>query len=189
MDIQVKEEGGRPDQERRLLDDALDKAAGQLEALRAQLHGHKEQAKAAIFAAHSELLEIRFDRDCHLRYCEGQERCLRLEKRSSRPTLTGSPVCATNCSPSAPTTCAMSASVLEFLTGIKRKAPSYPANAVLIAEDLTPSDTATMERGKVMGLRRCVARHLARGDPGTLAGNPRARRRQARALSSPMARQ
>jgi multiphosphoryl transfer protein len=41
--------------------------------------------------------------------------------------------------------------VLEFLTGIKRKAPSYPANAVLIAEDLTPSDTAAMERGKVMG--------------------------------------
>ncbi len=57
VEIQVKEEGGSPDQERRLLDDAIDKAAGQLEALRAQLHGHKEQAKAAIFAAHSELLE------------------------------------------------------------------------------------------------------------------------------------
>ena len=57
VEIQVKEEGGTPDQERRLLEDALEKAAGQLEALRAQLHGHKEQAKAAIFAAHSELLE------------------------------------------------------------------------------------------------------------------------------------
>ena len=57
VEIQVKEEGGSPEQERRLLDDALAKAAGQLEALRAQLHGHKEQAKAAIFAAHSELLE------------------------------------------------------------------------------------------------------------------------------------
>ena len=41
--------------------------------------------------------------------------------------------------------------MLEILTGVKREAPSYPANAVLIAEDLTPSDTATMERGKVMG--------------------------------------
>jgi phosphocarrier protein FPr len=57
VEIQVKEEGGSPDQERRLLDDTLAKAAGELEALRAQLHGHKEQAKAAIFAAHSELLE------------------------------------------------------------------------------------------------------------------------------------
>jgi multiphosphoryl transfer protein len=35
----------------------LSKAAGELEALRAQLHGHKEQVKAVIFAAHSELLE------------------------------------------------------------------------------------------------------------------------------------
>src|SRR6185295_8390016 len=43
--------------ERRLLDDAIEKAAGQLEALRAQLQGKKTQAKAAIFAAHAELLE------------------------------------------------------------------------------------------------------------------------------------
>ena len=41
--------------------------------------------------------------------------------------------------------------VLEVLTGIKRQALLHPANAVLIAEDLTPSDTAAMERGKVMG--------------------------------------
>jgi phosphocarrier protein FPr len=34
---------------------------------------------------------------------------------------------------------------------VKRQAPSYPANTVLVAEDLTPSDTAAMERGKVMG--------------------------------------
>ena len=39
----------------------------------------------------------------------------------------------------------------SLITGIKREPPSYPANAVLIAEDLTPSDTAAMERGKVMG--------------------------------------
>ncbi len=33
VEIQVKEEGGTPDQERRLLDGAIDRAAGQLEAL------------------------------------------------------------------------------------------------------------------------------------------------------------
>ena len=86
VEIQVKEEGGTPDQERRLLDGAIDKAAGQLEALRAQLHGHKEQAKAAIFAAHSELLEdpdlieIATSGDR-----QGKERRLRLEERRKVP--------------------------------------------------------------------------------------------------------
>jgi len=56
-EIQVREEGESPDHERRLLDEALATAAGQLETLRAQLHGRTEQAKAAIFAAHAELLE------------------------------------------------------------------------------------------------------------------------------------
>ena len=45
VEIQVKEEGGSPDQERRLLDDAIDKAAGQLEALRAQLHGQRNKRR------------------------------------------------------------------------------------------------------------------------------------------------
>src|SRR4030095_5312779 len=41
--------------------------------------------------------------------------------------------------------------VLELLTGVSRQAPTYPENSILIAEDLTPSDTATMERGRVVG--------------------------------------
>ncbi len=152
VEIQVKEEGGSPEHERRLLDDALNKAAGELEALRAQLHGHKEQAKAAIFAAHSELLG---DPDlieiatsviakgksaafawknavkAHAERLAGLRNQL-LAQRANDLRDVGE-------------------RVLEILTGIKRKAPSYPANAVLIAEDLTPSDTAAMERGKVMG--------------------------------------
>jgi multiphosphoryl transfer protein len=41
--------------------------------------------------------------------------------------------------------------VLELLTGVNRQAPSYPEGSILIAEDLTPSDTATMDRGRVVG--------------------------------------
>ena len=37
------------------------------------------------------------------------------------------------------------------LTGVTRKPASYPEGSVLIAEDLTPSDTATMEGGSVVG--------------------------------------
>src|SRR4030095_16130086 len=41
--------------------------------------------------------------------------------------------------------------VLELLTGVVRQTATYPEGSILIAEDLTPSDTATMERGRVVG--------------------------------------
>jgi phosphoenolpyruvate-protein phosphotransferase len=152
VEIQVKEEGGTPDQERRLLDDALQKASGQLEALRAQLHGHKEQAKAAIFAAHSELLE---DPDlieiATSAIAKGKSAAFAWKNavKTHADRLAGlrNQLLAQRANDLRD----VGERVLEFLTGIKRQAPSYPANAVLIAEDLTPSDTASMERGKVMG--------------------------------------
>ena len=152
VDIQVKEEGGSPDQERRLLEDALEKAAGQLEALRAQLHGHKEQAKAAIFAAHSELLE---DPDlieiATSAIAKGKSAAFAwknaVKTHAERLASLRNQLLAQRANDLRD----VGERVLEFLTGIKREAPSYPANAVLIAEDLTPSDTAAMERGKVMG--------------------------------------
>jgi multiphosphoryl transfer protein len=152
VEIQVKELGGAPDRERRLLDDAIDKAAGQLEALRAQLHGHKEQEKAAIFAAHSELLE---DPDlieiATSAIAKGKSAAFAwksaVKAHADRLASLRNQLLAQR----ANDLLDVGERVLEILTGIKRKAPSYPANAVLIAEDLTPSDTAAMERGKVMG--------------------------------------
>ena len=41
--------------------------------------------------------------------------------------------------------------VLGLLTGSTQMSPQYPEHSVLIAEDLTPSDTATMEGGAVVG--------------------------------------
>jgi phosphocarrier protein FPr len=41
--------------------------------------------------------------------------------------------------------------VLGILTGEEAKAPDYPPNTILIAEDLTPSDTAALDRTRVMG--------------------------------------
>ena len=55
-DVAVSETGGSADEERRRLDSAIAQAQGQLSALRARLHAHAEPAKAAIFAAHEELL-------------------------------------------------------------------------------------------------------------------------------------
>ena len=55
-EIEVVEDGHGVDAERRRLAAAIAAAQGQLGALRAQLHAKADPAKAAIFAAHEELL-------------------------------------------------------------------------------------------------------------------------------------
>lgn len=42
--------------------------------------------------------------------------------------------------------------LLEALTGIKNTITLYPANSILIAKDLTPSDTASLDLSKIQGL-------------------------------------
>ena len=152
LEIQVKEEGESPDHERRLLDDALAKAAGQLEALRAQLHGSKQQAKAAIFAAHSELLE---DPDlleiAYSAIAKGKSAAFAWKQavkvHAERLAGLRNQLLAQRANDLRD----VGERVLEILTGIKREPPSYPVNAVLIAEDLTPSDMTAVEQSKVMG--------------------------------------
>ena len=56
-EIVVDEIGKGVEREQKLLAEAIDKARGQLEGLRAQLHSKADPAKAAIFAAHEELLD------------------------------------------------------------------------------------------------------------------------------------
>src|SRR5439155_5384487 len=55
--ITVNEAGTGVDAERRKLSAAIETAKAQLAALRAQLHAKADPAKAAIFAAHEELIE------------------------------------------------------------------------------------------------------------------------------------
>ena len=79
--------------------------------------------------------------------------------------------------------------VLEMLTGVTRMPPQYPEGSILIAEDLTPSDTATMERGaRRRFCHRARRRDFARRHPRALARDPRASPASSRARSkSPMA--
>jgi len=152
VEREIKEEGDSPDAERRRLDGAIDKAAGQLEALRAQFHGSKQQAKAAIFAAHSELLE---DPDL----IEIATSAIAKGKSAAFAWTSAVKAHAERLGALQNQLLAQRANdlrdvgerVLEELTGIKREAPSYPDSAVLIAEDLWPSDTAAMEHSKVLG--------------------------------------
>ena len=57
--------------------------------------------------------------------------------------------------------------VLALLTGTDIRQPQYPVNSILIAEDLTPSDTAVLDRSRVVGF--CTTRGGATSHVAILA--------------------
>lgn len=151
-DIAVEEEGGGVEQEKAKLTEAIAKARAQLEALRAQLHAKADPAKAAIFAAHAELLD---DPD----FLDIANSTIAKGKSAAFAWKSAARLHAERLASLRNELLAQRANdvrdvgwrVLELLTGVSRKLPAYPENSILIAEDLTPSDTATMERGRVVG--------------------------------------
>ncbi len=151
-DIAVVEEGAGVEREKAKLADALAKARGQLEALRAQLHAKADPAKAAIFAAHAELLD---DPD----FLEIADSAIAKGKSAAFAWKNAAKLHAERLASLRNELLAQRANdvrdvgwrVLELLTGVSRQAPVYPEGSILIAEDLTPSDTATMDRGRVVG--------------------------------------
>ena len=126
--------------------------AGQLEALRASLHAKADPAKAAIFAAHAELLD---DPD----FLEIANSAIAKGKSAAFAWKTAAKLHAERLAALRNELLAQRANdvrdvglrVLGLLTGSTQMSPQYPEHSVLIAEDLTPSDTATMEGGSVVG--------------------------------------
>ena len=178
-EIPVTEAGRGVDTERRQLADAIATAQGQLAALRAQLHAKADPAKAAIFAAHEELLD---DPDlleiAESAIAKGQERRVRLEAGGHDPRRSAR---------GPPQRAARAARERSARRGAPRAraadgrgasgSRTIRPNTVLIAEDLTPSDTASLDRSRVVGLLHDARRrHLARGDPRALARHPGAGR-------------
>ena len=108
-EIVVEEEGRGVEYEQHRLAEAIDKARGQLEALRAQLHSKADPAKAAIFAAHAELLDDPdFLEIANSAMAKGKSAAFAW-KSAAKLHADRSPPCATNCSRNAPMMCAMSA--------------------------------------------------------------------------------
>ena len=151
-EIAVQEEGRGLAYEQQQLAGAIAKARGQLEALQAQLQGRADPAKAAIFAAHAELLD---DPD----FLEIANSAMSQGKSAAFAWKSAATLHAERLAVLRNELLAQRANdvrdvgsrVLELLTGVSRVQPQYPENSILIAEDLTPSDTATMEGGTVVG--------------------------------------
>ena len=150
--IEVSEEGASVETERGKLSTAIETAKGQLEALRAQLQAKADPAKAAIFAAHEELIE---DPDLleivDSAIAKGKSAEFGWKKavttHADRLAALRNPLLAQRANDLRD----VGLRVLGILTGEETKAPDYPPNTILIAEDLTPSDTAALDRTRVMG--------------------------------------
>jgi phosphoenolpyruvate-protein phosphotransferase len=151
-DIEVKEDAADGHKERRLLNEALDHAMVQLETLENRLRQDADADKAAIFAAHREilrdpdLLDIASSaidkgksaafawRRAYTTYADrlaGMKNEL-LAQRATDVRDVGQ-------------------RVLEEVTGQRREKADIPEGTILVAEDLTPSDTASLDRTKVVG--------------------------------------
>jgi phosphocarrier protein FPr len=171
MEIDVAEPGAGVDAERRRLAAALAAAHGQLAALRAQLHARTDPAKAAIFAAHEELIS---DPDlleiAESAIAKGKSAGFAWKKavatHADRLAALRNELLAQRANDVRD----VGQRVLSLLTGVDVRPPAYPPNSVLIAEDLTPSETAALDRSRVAGI--CTTRAPSRRDLARSLGIP-----------------
>lgn len=147
-----QEPSGPPEAERERLRTALERAQRELDALVARLHGTGDPSKAAIFSAHQELLDdpdlldladsaiskgLSAPAAWHRAFTSHAERLagLRNELLAARANDlrdVGRRVLA------------------QMVDGVQRQV-EIPPQTILIAEDLTPSDTANLDRERVLG--------------------------------------
>ncbi|MBI4782325.1 MAG: phosphoenolpyruvate--protein phosphotransferase [Oscillatoriophycideae cyanobacterium NC_groundwater_1537_Pr4_S-0.65um_50_18] len=152
QEITVAETAQSPNEERRQLEKAVAQAKLEIEALRAKVHGQADSGKAAIFAAHLELLEDPelFD-SATSAIDKGKSAAFAWKQSYTAQAATLARLKNELLAARANDLRDVGDRVLRILTGATAASTDYPANSILVAEDLTPSDTATMDRGKVLG--------------------------------------
>lgn len=152
QDISVSETAQSPNEERRKLEKALAQAKLEVEALRAKVHGQADAAKAAIFAAHLELLEDPELEDmAESAIAKGKSAAFAWKQTYTYQADQLGKLQNELLAARANDLRDVGGRVLRILTGASLEAVTYPENSILVAEDLTPSDTATMDRAKVIG--------------------------------------
>ncbi len=147
-----EERAGDPSHERRALDAAIAGAHRQLEALQLRLTAEGDADRVAIFAAHQELLEDPALLDGTVEqiregataayawrqtYLQQADRLLALRNE----LLAGRAADLRD----------VGRRVLHLLVGRDGTPPEVPMESIVVAEDLAPSDAATLDRTRVRG--------------------------------------
>ncbi len=152
FDIEVEEVSHDAATERGDLDSALAQAGADLDALQSSLARTSDAGKAAIFAAHRELLEDPDLVDAALASIAAGKtaayawKCAYTSSADRLAALRNELLAAR-----ANDLRDVGMRVLKLLTGAASTSRVYPADTILIAEDLTPTDTASLDRSRVLG--------------------------------------
>lgn len=152
QDLSVPEVGEDVEAEQLKLAGAIETSKRQLEALQYQLHGQADANKAAIFAAHQEVLD---DPELHdtvrSAILKGKSAAFAWQQminlQAEQLAKMNNPLLAAR----AADVRDVGQRVMQNLTGIGPRKIEAPANCILVAEELTPSDTANLDRSKVLG--------------------------------------
>ncbi len=151
-EMQVPEHAEAPNTERRRLADAVEQGKLQFAALQDRLKTEADPGKAAIFAAHEELLD---DPDLQ----EIAESAIAKGKSAAFAWRHAIGIHADTLAALRNELLAQRANdlrdvgrrVLRILLGMQPEDRRIPADTVLVAEDLAPSDTASLDRSLVLG--------------------------------------
>lgn len=141
-----------PRRERRALEDAIERGKNELEALQAELHAKGDPKKAAIFAAHQELLA---DPDlldiAESAIAKGKGAAFAWQSaygtHAERLAKLKNEIMAGRAADLRD----VGRRVLGIIIGKPVEEPKPPTGSILIAEDLAPSDTAKLNPKEVFG--------------------------------------
>jgi multiphosphoryl transfer protein len=151
-DAVLQERASDPNHERRALEAAIASAHLQLEVLQARLATEADTDRAAIFAAHQELLEdpeVLDNAAAHIRdgataaYAWRQAYTVQAERLFAlrNQLLAGRAADLRD----------VGRRVLHLLVGREETPHDIPAESIVVAEDLAPSDAASLDRTRVRG--------------------------------------
>lgn len=150
--LAFEEQGRSPDEERKRLASALDQARRDLGSLHDRLQASTDAARAAIFAAHQELLE---DPDlleiASSAIAKGKSAPFAWQKACTLHADRLAGMANELLAARAHDLRDVGRRVLVLLTGAVEPIPEFPPDSILIAEDLSPSDTASLDRTRVVG--------------------------------------
>ncbi|SAL64781.1 phosphoenolpyruvate--protein phosphotransferase [Caballeronia humi] len=147
--IEVREAGESPQRERARLESARHEAHQQIEALKARL---TDPSKAQILDAHLELLEDPDLNDLAIgSISEGKSAGFAWRNAFENHASTLEKLDNSLLRERAGDIRDVGRRVLALLAGVKQAQIEVPADSILIAEELSPSDTASLDRSKVLG--------------------------------------
>ena len=150
--LAVEEFGESPEKERRKLEGAISKATLEVESIRARVHGQGNPSKAAIFAAHQEILNDPELMDVATSAInKGKSAAFSWQQTYIAQAEILAKLKDELLSQRANDIRDVGRRVLRLLTGAETTTLKYPHDTILIAEDLTPSDMASLDRERVVG--------------------------------------